>query len=645
MDAGHPETAISVRKLSCAYGQRLILNEVSFDVHRGEIFVIIGATGCGKTTLLKHMIGLYRPVSGSITYHIKRLGQSRDMAQARGPEQEEILRHLGVMYPGRGPVRVHDPAGKRAIAPGGVHRPAARGPGVHRPHEALPGRAGALRLLHARGALRRHAEARGAIARAMALDPEILFLDEPSAGLDPSTSAGLDELIRGLSQSLGVTFVVVSHELPSIFSIADTVILLEESAKGIVAQGDPRELRNVSDKPRGAAILPPRGRQSGGHMSTPADTFKLGLFILVGSALFVLTVVVLGAGRFFKNVYVMETYINESVNGLEVGSPVKFRGVKVGSVTNIGFVTDKYADFFSSKYRYVLVECALEARYFHNLGLADMERGIRAEVDRGLRVRPVSQGLTGQLYLGIDYVDPDSNPPPAIDWEPRNIYIPSAPSTLSKVEEAVARISDTLGALNKRDLETIIADVKTITASLSQFLKGGDKQGVGKLLAHNLEELGKAIERVNTLLARPEFEALLSHAGHAAAGIDRVVSTAGEDVIATAASLREATQTIRSTSQTLSEFLQSPELKQNMAGLNTTFKNVNASAGDLRLAASRLQSLLSRVNGPAGRAAVEHRGHRGGHQTAGGKPAGTLRRGQTLPLRRALRPAPGQSEA
>jgi paraquat-inducible protein B len=160
----------------------------------------------------------------------------------------------------------------------------------------------------------------------------------------------------------------------------------------------------------------------------------------------------------------------------------------------------------------------------------------------------------------------------------------------------VTRISDTLGALNKRDLEAIIADVKTITASLSQFLKGGDKQGVGKLLARNLEELGKAIDRVNALLARPEFDALLTHAGHAAAGLDRVVSTAGDDAIAAAANLREAAQSMRDTSQALSAYLNSPELQQNMAGLSRTFKNVNASADDLRLAASRLHSLLARVN-------------------------------------------------
>ncbi|HBR05872.1 MAG TPA: polyamine ABC transporter ATP-binding protein [Desulfovibrio sp.] len=248
MRAEHLEIAISVRKLTCAYGGHLVLREVSFDVRRGEIFVIIGGSGCGKTTLLKHMIGLYHPVSGSINYHLQGLGESRDMAQAQSPEKEEILRHLGVMYQGGALFgsmtlleNVQLPLEEFTNLP-----PEAR-EFIARMKLSLVGleRFGSYMPAELSGGMQK----RAAIARAMALDPEVLFLDEPSAGLDPSTSAGLDELIRNLSESLGVTFVVVSHELPSIFAISDTVILLDESAKGIVAQGDPGELRNVSGNP------------------------------------------------------------------------------------------------------------------------------------------------------------------------------------------------------------------------------------------------------------------------------------------------------------------------------------------------------------------------------------------------------------
>lgn len=331
-------------------------------------------------------------------------------------------------------------------------------------------------------------------------------------------------------------------------------------------------------------------------MSTRPNTFKLGLFLIVGSALFVIMVVVLGAGRFFKKTYHLETYINESVNGLEVGSPVKYRGVQIGRVSHIGFAADKYSGFFGSKYRYVLVECEVDANYFHNIPDEELAQGIKAEIERGMRVRPVSQGLTGQLYLGIDYLDPAANPPLEINWEPQYLYVPSAPSTLSKVEEAVSRISDTLSALNKQDLEAIIRDVKTITASLSQFMQGGDKQGIGKLLSSNLEDLGKAIDRINQLLSRREFDTLITSAANAAKGVDRIVSSAGDDVLTIAASMRDASESIKAASAQIEKTLASPEMKANLAGLGTTLKNVNASAGDMRAAAARLHALLGRVN-------------------------------------------------
>lgn len=331
-------------------------------------------------------------------------------------------------------------------------------------------------------------------------------------------------------------------------------------------------------------------------MSGRINAFKLGLFLIIGSSLFVLTVVVLGAGSFFKRVYHLETYLNESVNGLEVGSPVKYRGVRVGNVSRIGFVSDKYADFFNTKYRYVLVECEIESRHFHNIPKEELGRALEGEIERGLRVRPISLGLTGQLYLGIDYVDPTNNPPLAIGWEPQYLYIPAASSTLSKVEEAVTRLSDTLGALNKQDLEAIIGDVKTIMASLSQFMKGGDKAGVGKLLVRNLEDMNKAIDRVNELLARREFDTFISHAANAAKGVDTMVEKAGDNVLAIAASMREASESIQRTSKALEKTLASPEMQASLAGLGKTIKNVNSSAEDVRAAASRLHALLGRVN-------------------------------------------------
>lgn len=242
------DIAISVRNLTCAYGPRVIVRDIGFDVRRGEIFVILGGSGCGKSTVLKHLIGLYRPAAGSIAYAFPDRGGALRMDREDGQDREAILRRIGVMYQGgalfgsmtllenvRLPLEEFTdlpPAARDFVARMKLSLVGLEDFSGHMPSELSGGM-----------------QKRAAIARAMALDPEVLFLDEPSAGLDPITSAGLDELIRSLSRSLGVTFVVVSHELPSIFSIADTVIMLDKKTQGIVAQGDPRELRDSSDNP------------------------------------------------------------------------------------------------------------------------------------------------------------------------------------------------------------------------------------------------------------------------------------------------------------------------------------------------------------------------------------------------------------
>jgi phospholipid/cholesterol/gamma-HCH transport system ATP-binding protein len=233
------EPIIRVEGLTAGWGERVLFDDVSFQVARGEVFVILGGSGSGKSTLLKHMIGLYRPLAGRIYI------DGEDIASADDEARRRIMRKFGVMY------QMGALFGNMTLLEN-VRLPLEEF--TELPREAMDAVAASkLRLVRLEGSegflpaeISGGMAKRAAIARAMALDPRILFLDEPSAGLDPITSAGLDQTILRL-RSLGVTFVVVSHELPSIYTIADRVILLDHRTRRIAAEGPPAELRDRTD--------------------------------------------------------------------------------------------------------------------------------------------------------------------------------------------------------------------------------------------------------------------------------------------------------------------------------------------------------------------------------------------------------------
>jgi phospholipid/cholesterol/gamma-HCH transport system ATP-binding protein len=245
------EPHIAVRDLTMAYGDRVIQERLSFEIRKGEIFVVMGDSGCGKSTLMRHMTGLDRPVGGQVRY------DGRAFWPATDAERASVMRRLGILFQSgalwssmtieenvRLPLEEHARLSleeARAVARLKLALVGLAGFEDHYPSEISGGM-----------------KKRAGLARAIALDPEVLYFDEPSAGLDPLSSRRLDDLILRLRDSLGATVVLVTHELASITELGDHAVFLDAERKTMTAEGHPRDLADSPD-PKVRAFMQ-RGR-------------------------------------------------------------------------------------------------------------------------------------------------------------------------------------------------------------------------------------------------------------------------------------------------------------------------------------------------------------------------------------------------
>jgi len=233
---------IQVTDLTMGYGENIIMKNLNFTISTGEVFVILGGSGCGKSTLLKHLIGLYKPMKGDISI------KGKSIVTSENQERQKIMEGFGVLYQSGalfGSLTLQENITLVLEEHSNLSK-----------KERIEVANTKLELVDLKGfndyypaAISGGMKKRAGLARAMALNPDLLFFDEPSAGLDPISAAKLDRLIIKLSRELKTTMVIVTHELDSIFAIADRVIMLDKISKGIIAQGAPKDLMENSKNP------------------------------------------------------------------------------------------------------------------------------------------------------------------------------------------------------------------------------------------------------------------------------------------------------------------------------------------------------------------------------------------------------------
>ncbi len=249
------QTVIRVEDLTMAYDEEVIQRDISFQVRKGDIFVIMGGSGCGKSTLLRHLIGLQTPAHGKIYY------EGQDFEEMSSAEKSQLLKRMGILYQSGAlwssltleenislPLVYHTSLSSEMIRELALFKLSL---------VSLSGYEG-FYPSEISGGMRK----RAALARAIALDPEFLFFDEPSAGLDPISASHLDELILEIRESMGTTVVMVSHDLASIYTVASNSVFLDTASKTMLATGKPRELLRDTDNPVLTAFLS-RGKGKG----------------------------------------------------------------------------------------------------------------------------------------------------------------------------------------------------------------------------------------------------------------------------------------------------------------------------------------------------------------------------------------------
>jgi hypothetical protein len=259
-------------------------------------------------------------------------------------------------------------------------------------------------------------------------------------------------------------------------------------------------------------------------MSAKANYFKLGLFIIIAVVIGIIGVLALGAGRLLEKKIILETYLDESVQGVDIGSKVKFRGVTVGNIRKIDFTRNRYEQNKPQLERrnYVRIEIEMSADALGSKTRALVNEDLPREIQNGLRARLTALGVTGTSYLEVDYLEAAKYPPLPIDWEPDYPYIPSAPSSFARI---VNSAQDVFAQLEKINFERIANNIELLVVSLDDKVSELPLGMLGTNATAMINQLRVTNDKIQGLLDRPEFDAMLKDGSAAVAGLRRSTET------------------------------------------------------------------------------------------------------------------------
>jgi len=311
-----------------------------------------------------------------------------------------------------------------------------------------------------------------------------------------------------------------------------------------------------------------------------ATYFKIGLFIIIGTVIAAFGVVALGVGTIFQKKILIETYIDESVQGLDVGSPAKFRGVPVGKVETITLTSAEYP----TKRRYVLVRIGLTTTIFEG-SLSDAgSRGLVTEVEKGLRVRLAAQGLTGAAYIEADYQDPARNPPLEIDWHPRYPYVPSTLSRITQLSESLDKI---LQSVETIDIGRLVGGLEQSLVTITKVAEGANFDKLGGQANAFLTEVRDTNRQLKQLIGSNDIKSAFRDSAAAASGAREMIERAQGPVNQMLADLPRAAGSLERMVTRLDSV--SADLPETSAQLRQTLQRMN------RLIATQQQGIAATV--------------------------------------------------